>query len=92
MDGRTPMTGIEFLYGTLGEEALYERFIVPVNESGAIRITEFRRRGVTYLLFVPLTNSACPFQIRSLRPWGNDSISGLPSFNISVGTLNLNGN
>lgn len=85
------MASIEFLNDTLGEEILYERLVVPVDESSTIRNTKFLRRGVTYLLFVPLMNSACPFHARSPGVWGNDSISGLPSFNMSIGTLNFNG-
>ena len=61
VESLTPMTGIKFFNGTLREEVIYERLVVPIDEPGTIRNPEFWRRDATYLLFDPLTNSARPF-------------------------------
>lgn len=33
----TPMSGIKFFNGTLREEVLYQRLVVPIDKSGTIR-------------------------------------------------------
>lgn len=57
----TPMSGIKFFNDTLREEVPYEWLVVRVDESGTIRNLHFLCMGATYLLFDPLTKSACPF-------------------------------